>query len=40
MTRLARGTVLHVVGDRSLAAEEPGGLTLYCQADEALEPRC
>jgi hypothetical protein len=39
-TRLPRGTVLRTTGDRALVAEEPGGPTLYCQADGVLEPRC
>ena len=39
-TRLPRGTVLRATGDRELVADEPGGPTLYCQADGVLEPAC
>jgi hypothetical protein len=39
-TRLPGGTVLHLVGDRALAADESGALTLYCETDDTLEPHC
>lgn len=40
-TRLPRGTELHLTGDRTLVASEPGGPTLYCVADPTtLEPEC